>query len=149
MSKPKIDEKLMHFRNLSNIMKRYKKIAIYALPGEGKSTIIQMLKEKYEPEWNFYDFGTGDYTEPYVYELPEAFLPEALEEVLPPVDIIYGFQYSREYKESISGITFGDMYRPLSDYLREMKYERAKKCNISGRRFKSMNELRKALQGVI
>jgi len=144
-----LDEKLMHIRNISNMMKRHKRILIYALPGEGKSTILRELKTKY-PEWTFYVFGREvKYKEPFIYELPDAFLPEEYENALPEFDVIYCLQYSREYKERITGVSFGDVYRPMHDYLKEAKYQRAKNINIAGKKFKNLSELKKELEGVI
>jgi hypothetical protein len=144
-----LDEKLMHYRNIRNIMQKYKRIAIYALPGEGKSHIMAELKKKFEPEWNFYHFGRGITKEPYIIELPDTFLPENVLNDLPVIDIIYCLQYSREYKERITGISFGDVYRPFMDYIREMKYARAGSLNLSGRRFKSITELENVIRSVM
>lgn len=144
-----LDEKLMHFRNIRNIMQKYRRIAIYALPGEGKSTVISELKKKFEPEWHFYPFGGGNVVEPYVIELPDTFLPDEILDNIPTIDIIYCLQYSREYKERITGISFGNVYRPFMDYVREMKYARAGNLNLSGRRFKSIAELEKVLRSVM
>lgn len=148
MPKPKIDEYLMHYRNLVKIMKRNKRIVVYALSGEGKTTLLRTLQEKFEPEgWNFYDFGATECVEPFIFELPEAFLPKYTDAVLPKFDVLYAIQYSREYKEAVSGVSFGDVYRPLSDYMKEMKYQRAHRNNIGGRKFKSVDELKRAIQG--
>lgn len=149
MAKPKVDEYLMHYRNLVNIMKRHKRIVVYALSGEGKTTLLRTLKEKYEPEgWNFYDFGEVEYKEPFVYELPHAFLPKYTDAILPEeYDLVYVIQYSREYKEAITGVSFGDEYRPLSEYVRKMKYKQAHNSNLGGQRFKTIADLQKAIQG--
>jgi hypothetical protein len=144
-----LDEKLMHFRNIRNIMQKHRRIAIYALPGEGKSTVIEELKKKFEPEWHFYPFGGGLHKEPYVIELPDTFLPDRILNEMPAIDIIYCLQYSREYKERITGISFGDVYRPFMDYIKEMKYARAGQLNLSGRRFKSIEELENVIRSVM
>ena len=148
MAKPKVDEYLMHFRNLSNIMKRHKRILVYALPGEGKTTLLKALHEKFEPEgWNFYDWGDTMVEEPFIYELPHADIPVHAGIELPVFDLIYVVQYSKEYKEAITGVSFGDEYRPLADYIKKMKYKKAGSRNLGGQRFKSIEELQKALQG--
>lgn len=148
MAKPKVDEYLMHYRNLVNIMKRHKKVLVYALPGEGKTTLLRALQQKY-PDWNFYDFGEENLLkEPYIYELPHAFLPKYANVSLPTdFDLIYVIQYSREYKEALTGVSFGDEYRPMSDYVRKQKYNQAGSRNLSGQRFKSIQALKNALQG--
>ena len=150
MAKPKVDEYLMHYRNLVNIMKRHKRILVYALPGEGKTTLLRALQEKYEPDgWNFYEFGTAEeYKKPFVYELSHAFIPKYASVSIPEkFDLIYVIQYSREYKEAITGISFGDVYKPMSAYVTEMKYKQAGSRNLAGKRFKSIKALQDALQG--
>lgn len=149
MAKPKVDEYLMHYRNLVNIMKRHKRIVVYALSGEGKTTLLKTLQEKYEPEgWNFYDFGGVEFKEPYIYELPHAFLPKYHGATLPTdYDLVYVIQYSREYKEALTGVSFGDEYRPMSDYVKRMKYNQAHRTNLGGKRFKTIADLQTALQG--
>jgi hypothetical protein len=146
----KVNEYLMHYRNIVNIMKRHKKILVYALPGEGKTTLLRAIKEKFEPDgWNFYDFGVNEELKvPYIYELPHAFLPQYAGIELPTdFDLIYVIQYSREYKEDLTGVSFGDEYRPMSDYVKRMKYNQAHKNNLGGKRFKTIADLQAALQG--
>jgi GTPase SAR1 family protein len=149
MGKPKVDEYLMHFRNISNIMKRHKRIMVYALPGEGKTTLIRALHEKYEPEgWHFYNWGINQgIKEPFIYELPHIDVPKYAKIELPTFDLIYVVQYSRDYKEALTGVSFGDEYRPMADYVKKMKYNKAGRRNLGGQRFKSIEELQKALQG--
>ena len=149
MGKPKVDEYLMHFRNISNIMKRHKRIMVYALPGEGKTTILKALQEKYKSEgWNFYDFGENIIEEPFIYELPHADIPKYSPIKLPKFDLIYVIQYSKEFKEALTGISFGEEYRPMADYVKMMKYKKAGNTNLGGKRFKSIEALQEALQGV-
>lgn len=151
MAKPKVDEYLMHYRNIVNIMKRHKRVLVYALPGEGKTTLLRALEEKYTPEgWNFYDFGiVEEFKEPFIYELSHAFIPERASVTIPKkFDLIYVIQYSREYKEALTGVSFGDVYKPMSAYVTEMKYKQAGRRNLAGKRFKSIKALQDALQGV-
>lgn len=150
MGKPKVDEYLMHYRNIVNIMKRHKRILVYAMPGEGKSTLLRGLEKKFSDEWNFYEFGYSDeFIEPFIYELSFAFLPEDSNITIPEkFDLIYSIQYSKEYKEAVSGVSFGDEYRPLADYLRKRDMIKMGKRNLAGKRFKSLKALQDAIQGV-
>lgn len=128
------------------MMKKRRRILLYGLPGEGKSTIVNALKKKY-PDWNFYDFGENPESvmEPFVYSIIS---PEQVN--VPDFDEIYCVQYSTEYKEQVSGTKFplGE-WHPMSEYLQKAEYEQRAKININGRKAGSLEELKRILRGEI
>lgn len=141
-TKPEVDEFKLHFRTITNIMKRYKRVVIFAYPGSGKSKLMYSLKTKYEKtNWNFYDLSEhhDQIKEPFVYATFHT-------ELLPPADIYYPVQYSTEYKEAISGIRFKDGFpRPITDYMRISDWHDFSKVDLRGKRFKNKAELIRAI----
>lgn len=142
--KPKVDELRLHLQVIERLMLKYRKIGIFALPGEGKTTLILRLKEKYiDTEWHFYEMMENIAEEPYVY----AFISTEMDD-LPEFDIIYCLQYSQDYKESVSGITFTDgLWRPIEEYMKAAEYKRMGSLNLLGKYVKSMDALKKLLAG--
>jgi hypothetical protein len=141
--KPKVDEFIVNLRLIENIMKKHTKIGIYALPGEGKSTLVFKLREKYlDTDWHFYEMGERPVEEPYVW----AFISD--EQTTPEFDIIYCLSYSRDFKESKTGVTFhGDDWRPFRDYYQVALRRRQNKISkkLRGKTVKTMKDLQKLL----
>ena len=142
--KPLVDELRLHLQIIERLMEKYNKIGVFALPGEGKTTVINRLREKYkDTKWFFYDMMEDMVQEPFVY----AFISVDVDD-LPEFDVIYCLQYSQDYKESISGITYTDgLWRPLEDYMKASEYRRMSKLNLLGKYVKSMDALKKLLAG--
>jgi hypothetical protein len=139
--KPKVDEHLLYLRLIERQMKRHDKVGLYGMPGEGKSTVIRALREKFRnTDWRFYDAGEMPVVEPYVY----CFISEIQE--VPPFDIIICMQYSEDYKESRTGVTFSDdEWHPMRDYAQKSEQRRMAKLNITGKTVKNMAALTKLL----
>jgi len=133
------DEFKLHLYYLSKLIVKYPKILVYGPYGEGKSTLFESLKLKY-PDVNFYPGGENDIKEPFVYGInsPEDFF-------IPKFDRIYCVQYSTEYKESRTGVSFNE-WRPMIDYVEKAKYIKQGKRNLSGKVFGSLAELKKAIE---
>ncbi len=137
---PKVDEHLLYLRLIQRQMKKHTKVGLFGMAGEGKSTVIRALKEKFrETDWRFYDSGEMPVIEPYVY----AFISEFQE--VPPLDIIICMQYSTDYKESVTGTSFSDEWHPIRDYARKAEQLRISKINITGKTVKNMAALAKLL----
>ena len=134
------DEFQMNYRQMVAIMKKYKRVLIYALPGEGKSTLMRKLKRKF-PEWNFYEYGYLPVEEPFIWEIVDPETPN-----IPDYDIIYCLQYSKEFKERVTGVKF-DGWRPFREYWRVKKWNELGKLNLKGKRFKRIGQLADALKG--
>ena len=143
--KPKVDELRWNLKLIDKLMGKYKRIGLFSLPKEGKSTIIQKLREKYSgTEWSFYNMTENITQEPFVY----AFVSTDLEDLLPEMDIIFCLQYSQDYKESVSGVVFPDgVWRPLGDYMALAEYNQMGTLNIQGKYVKSIDDLKKLLSG--
>ncbi|MHA2030689.1 MAG: hypothetical protein ACW99Q_14990 [Candidatus Kariarchaeaceae archaeon] len=147
-SKPKTDEVRIHLRLIENLMKRYRRIAVYAPPNSGKSNVMFKLIKKYEnTEWNIYEGGemfmdgsTWESREPYVY----AIISTVQEGTTPPFDIFYILQYSTDYKESVSGVRFTDgSHRPIGEYMRHSQYFGHENKNLLGKKVRTWAALRK------
>ena len=50
------DEFRLHLFYLSKLIKKYPRVLVYAVPGEGKSSLLRNLSQKF-PDVNFYDLG--------------------------------------------------------------------------------------------
>jgi hypothetical protein len=137
----KQDEFLMNFNQMVAIMNRYKRVLLYALPGEGKSTLMRKLEKKF-PEFNFYEYGYEPVEEPFVYEITGADEPD-----IPEFDIIYCIQYSKEYKERITGIKF-DTWRPFREYRNALRWKKMGELNLKGKRFKKISQLQDVLKEI-
>jgi hypothetical protein len=141
----KNDEFRMHLYLIQKLMNKHNKILIYALPGEGKTRIMMSLMKKFaNSEWAFYDLGEHPVeSDKYVYALispDQAFIPK--------YDIIYCIQYSREYKEEVTGVSFPDnLWRPMAEYARRAEWDKFGKANLIGRKVNSITNLRKILNG--
>lgn len=144
--KPDVDEYLLHFRKIQRLMKKHKRIILYGVPGEGKSTIMNALKRKYGPVgWNFYHFHRLPAEEPFIWELSN---PEPDPSVIPKFDVIYCIQYTTNYKESVTGVKFSDGdWRPLREYVTRAQWRERGKNNIATREAKSLSELKKIVKG--
>jgi deoxyadenosine/deoxycytidine kinase len=143
--KPKVDEFLLHMRLIEKFMKKFSRIGVYGLPGEGKTTLIMALREKYQDtEWHFYEMGENPVEAPFIF----AFISE--EQPVPEFDTIFCMQYSTNYKESVTGVYFpADEWRPMADYVKVALRKRMGKLNITGKRVKNMNQLKKLLNGEV
>jgi deoxyadenosine/deoxycytidine kinase len=139
------DEFIRHIRLVERLMKKHDRIGIYAQPGEGKSTLVRALREKYQDtNWHFYEMGEDPVDSPFLF----AFISE--KQQVPDFDIIFCMQYSTEYKESVSGVYFSDdEWHPMSDYTDLAMKRRMGKLNITGKTCKNMNELKKLLNGEV
>jgi hypothetical protein len=138
--KPEVDELLLNIRLIERLMKRNRKIGIFGLPGEGKSYLIRKLAEKYrETEWHFYDLMNTKVEEPFVW----AFINENIINH-PEFDVIYCLQYSTDYKESITGISFPD-WKPMTEYQKMAEYRRMGKIDIKGKFVKNLKQLKNLL----
>ena len=131
------DEYIAHMRVIERLMKKYNKIGVFALPGEGKTHLIMSLRERYQDtQWNFYELGEDPVTDPYVYD----FISD--KQIVPDFDIIFCMQYSKQYKEALSGVKFEDgEWHPMDDYIQKAHRQRMGKINIAGKTVKNMNEL--------
>ena len=134
------DEFRLHIYDLSKLIVKYPKILLYGPYGEGKSTLLDSLKNKF-PDVNFYTTGGGPVKVPFVHVLVD---PD--QQRYPDYDIIYCMQYSTEYKEGRTGYKFppGE-WRPMVDYVKKVKEKRRNNNNLSGRTFKSIDQLRKEI----
>lgn len=140
-----MDELRLHIRYIGHMMRKKRRILLFGLPGEGKSTLMNALQKKY-PDWNFYDFGENidECKEPFIYSIIHP------DQEVPDYDEIYCIQYSTAFKEKLTGIKFppGE-WRPIADYFQKAEYNQRAKININGRKAGSMTELRKILKGEI
>jgi len=131
--KPKLDEYRIHLQYIEKLMGKYRRIGIFAPAGEGKTTVINVLRKKFEDtEWNFYDNMDDTYSEPYVY----AFI--AMVEDIPEFDAIYTLTYSTDYKESITGVVFNDgMIHTMEEYSQAAERRHLASLNLLGKYVKS------------
>lgn len=135
------DEFRLHLYYLSKLIVKYPKILVYGYYGEGKSTLFKSLKLKY-PAVNFYSNSQNDIEEPFVYVINTPDDP-----FIPNFDRIYCIQYSTEYKEKTTGVSFprGE-WRPMADYVEKAELIKQNKINLSGKIFGSLAELKKAIE---
>ena len=139
------DEYIAHIRIIERLMKKHNRIGVFGLPGEGKSHLIMALREKYQDTiWNFYELGENPVTDPFVF----AFISD--QQIVPDFDIIFCMQYSKRYKEAVSGVKFDDgEWHPIKDYMKRAERQRMDKINITGKTVKNMKELSKLLNGEV
>jgi hypothetical protein len=136
------DERRLHLYYLSKLIGKYSRILVYGPWGEGKTYLFKDLKLKF-PDVNFYSFGENEVSEPYVYAIteinPDYFIPD--------FDIIYCMQYSTEYKEGRTGYSFNDKeWHPMAEYVEKQNYIQIGQKNLSGKTFKSIDKLVKAIK---
>lgn len=134
------DEQRLHLYYLAKLIVKYPRILVFGPYGEGKTTLFRSLKLKF-PNVNFYSFGDSEVLEPFVYGFSE------VDDNVPEFDVIYCMQYSKEYKEGRTGYSFNDgEWHPMVDYVDKIKNRQLQKReNLSGKTFKSLNQLRKVL----
>lgn len=141
-----LDEFIINYRNIIRLARKNSGIMIYALPGEGKSTMMHKLEEDLPKTWNFYRWGEWPVRKPFIYELSHID-PGSSKFLWPDYDIIYVLHYSREYKEAVTGIRLGDGYRPFKDYTREATYASRTGLELFARTAKNIPELKKIIAG--
>lgn len=134
------DEFRLHLYYIGKLIKKYSRVLVYALPGEGKSSILRTLKNKF-PDVNFYDLGENVVEEPFVYAIIS---PEQVN--IPEFDVIYCVCYSTEYKEAQSGVKFPlDEWRPMEKYIQKAEWNKRGKNNLAGKTAKSLDKLRELI----
>ena len=144
--KPEADEYRLHLRLVENLMSRYTRIGVFGLQESGKSRVVRKLMNKFEDtEWSFYDMGEvfldgEQHKEPFVF----SFVHPKQEPFIPKFDVIYIVQYSRAYKEAISGIRFDDdIERPMGVYMRYSDWHHYGVQDLRGKSVKNINALKK------
>ena len=134
------DEFRLHLYYISKLIQKYSRILVYAIPGEGKSKLLRTLSLKF-PDVNFYDLGENVAEEPFVYTIIS---PEQIN--IPEFDIIYCVQYSTEYKEAQTGISFppGE-WRPMEEYVQKAEWNKKGQKNLAGRTVKDLGKLKELI----
>ena len=132
------DEFRLHLYYLSNLIVKYPRIVVYGPYGEGKDTLFRTLKKKFS-DVNFYA-GENGLESPFVYAIMDT------DDIIPEFDIIYCMQYSTEYKEGRTGYVFPDgEWHPMIDYVEKAENIKKSKRNLSGKTFKTIEQLKKAI----
>ena len=143
--KPKVDELRMNLMFIERLIEKgkYRRIGVFAPPGEGKTTVINRLREKYkDTEWHFYDMMENVVDDPFVY----AFISADIDD-LPEFDVIFCHTYTTDYKEAVTGVSFSDgLWRPIEEYAKFAERREMSKLNLQGKYVKSMDALKKLLR---
>lgn len=144
--KPQVDELRLNLLFLERLITKgkYRRIGVFSPPGEGKTTVINRLREKFaDTEWHFYDLMESVVEEPFVY----AFISADVDD-FPEFDVIYCHTYSKDYKESVTGVVINDdLWHPIEEYAKIAEARQMAKLNLQGKHVKSMDALRKLLRG--
>lgn len=146
--KPKVDEFRMNLMFIERLMGKYRRIGVFALAGEGKTTLINRLREKFAgTEWYFYDMMEDIVNDPFVYAFISADIPD-----LPEFDVIFCHTYTDDYKEAVTGVTFNDgQWHPMEDYAKAAERKEMGRLHaegkLQGKYVKSMDALKKLLRG--
>lgn len=135
------NEFMMNYRQLTAIMRKYKRIVLYSLYGEGKRTIMKELKKKY-PNFNFYCYKTTTVSieEPFIWGTSRLSVPEDLKP-----DVVYSLQYSKEYKEEITGIKL-DIWQPFIEYKKLKMWKDMSNIDLKAKRFKNIKQLKDVIK---
>jgi hypothetical protein len=145
--KPKVDELRSNLLLVQALMNKYTKIGIFAVADAGMSTFMKRLREKFAgTNWHIYDgMENMGVQEPFVY----SFMSDEYE-YLPEFDVIYTLNYSQDYKESVTGVTFPDgLWRPIGEYSRVALYKHMGTLDskLQSKYVKSMKSFKKLFRG--
>lgn len=135
-----------HVNNILDLIANGKeKIVIFAAPGDGKSSLIALLKEQLaSSDINWYiEEGENLMSVPYitavsfVEDIADQFTNKAaiyfnegtteyedMKDLDFEPDAVYVLRYSREYKEAVTGITFVGDDRPFHEYTTEQRRQK-------------------------